>query len=109
MGNFAFREAGPHINDRPTGGEWLVNHQLEYQYPLIDETVGLVGFVDGGTLGTTIWEDDAWDWRLAAGLGIRLKIPMLGPRPLALDFGWPLLKHNGDKEGLVTFSIGRDF
>ena len=106
---FAFRGLGPHINNRPTGGEWLVVGSVEYEYPLVKDTLGLVAFVDGGTLATSLWEDDAGKWRLSTGLGLRILIPAFGSRPLALDFGFPIFSEDEDEESLVAFALGRDF
>ena len=106
---FSFRGMGPHINGRPTGGEWLVNASLEYEYPLVKDTLGLVAFIDTGTLATDLWAPDAGLWRLSTGLGLRILIPAFGSRPLALDFGFPLLYEDVDERSLVAFSLGRDF
>ncbi|MHC5012525.1 MAG: OmpH/Skp family outer membrane protein, partial [Planctomycetota bacterium] len=84
---FDFRGMGPHINGRPTGGEWLFIHSVEYEYPIVKDLLGVVAFVDGGTLGTTIDSDDAFLWRLSVGFGLRIKVPLLGDAPLAFDFG----------------------
>jgi outer membrane protein insertion porin family len=106
---FAFRGVGPHVNGNPTGGEWLLNGSLEYTYPLIADTLGIVVFLDTGTLGTDVEAPDAFLWRLSTGFGIRLTIPILGDRPLALDFGFRILEQPQDEESLVSFSVGRDF
>lgn len=106
---FAFRGVGPMVNGRPTGGEWLVNASVEYEYPLVEDTLGVVAFVDSGTLATSLWEEDAGLWRLSVGLGLRILIPAFGSRPLALDFGFPLLYEDSDERSLVAFALGRDF
>ena len=104
---FQFRGLGPHVLGRPTGGEWLLKGTLEYEFPIIKDTVGIVVFADAGTLATSLWEDDAWLWRLSVGSGLRLVIPLLGERPLALDFGFPILFEDEDERTLVSFSLGR--
>ena len=106
---FSFRGVGPHINGRPTGGEWAWISSLEYEYPIVAKRFSGVVFTDFGTLGTTLHDDDAHDWRLSVGFGLRIAIPMLGERPLALDFGFPLLYEDEDERSLVSFSMGREF
>ncbi len=106
---FEFRGVGPHANGQPMGGEWALVNQLEYEYPLIARTLSVVAFTDFGTLGTNIYEDDAFRWRWTAGLGLRIVIPFLGERPLAFDFALPIFKESEDERGLVSFSVGRDF
>jgi outer membrane protein insertion porin family len=68
-----------------------------------------VAFVDAGTLGTTIRSDDAFLPRLSVGFGIRLQIAAFGPTPLALDFGFPLIKQDEDETTILSFSLSRVF
>jgi outer membrane protein insertion porin family len=106
---FAFRGVGPHVGGNPTGGEWELIGSLEYEYPIISDTLAAVAFVDAGTLATALDEDDAFRWRLSTGFGFRLKVPGFGDRPLAFDFGFPILDEAVDERRVVSFSVGRDF
>ncbi len=106
---FAYRGVGPHIGGRPTGGEWMMLASAEYLYPIVKDTLGVVGFLDTGTLATNIDSSDSGLWRASIGFGMRLRIPVLGPTPLALDFGFPLVSQHGDERSLISFSVGRDF
>ena len=65
--------------------------------------------MDAGTLATTINAPDAGLWRVSVGFGVRIKIPMLGPTPLAFDFGFPLMYEPEDERTLISFALGRDF
>ena len=58
---------------------------------------------------TALGEDDAFKLRLAIGPGLRIKIPMLGEAPLALDFGIVVADEPEDERQLFTFSLSRDF
>lgn len=49
------------------------------------------------------------DVRISVGFGLRIKVPALGPVPLALDIGIPLRKQDGDDTQVVSFSISRQF
>jgi outer membrane protein insertion porin family len=106
---FEYRGVGPHINGNPTGGEWITTQGIEYEYPLVQDTLGVVAFLDAGTLGTTLDAPDAFKWRVSVGFGLRVRIPIFGERPLAFDFGFPLLYEPEDARTLVSFSLGRDF
>lgn len=106
---FDRRGVGPHINGYPTGGQWLLVGGVEYQQPLGNDTFSAVVFCDVGTLGTSLDDDDAWRLRVAAGPGLRIKIPMLGDAPLALDFGFVLADEAEDRRRLFSFDLSRDF
>ena len=48
-------------------------------------------------------------YRMSVGFGIRIKIPALGPAPLAFDFGFPILKQADDEKQLFSFSMAVPF
>jgi outer membrane protein insertion porin family len=107
---FDYRGVGPHVNGYPTGGEWLLLGSFEYEFPIVARLFSLVAFLDAGTLGTTVHAADAFRWRMSVGGGLRFAIPfLLGDRPLALDFGFPILSEAEDEEQVVSFSLGRNF
>lgn len=106
---FRYRGAGPHDGDNPTGGKamWLLG--AEYLFPIEENQLRGVFFVDSGSVGEDWSSTDTWEPRLAVGAGVRLVIPFLGERPVAIDFGIPLLKQNGDETQLISFSFGHTF
>ncbi|MDA1195071.1 MAG: outer membrane protein assembly factor BamA, partial [Planctomycetota bacterium] len=107
---FAVRGVGPHVNGQPTGGEFMVLLSTEYEFPVVAKTFSVVAFVDQGLVATSINSPDADRWRLAVGGGVRFAIPfLLGDRPLALDFGFPLLDEDEDERTVVSFTLGRNF
>jgi outer membrane protein insertion porin family len=106
---FETRGVGPHSNGRPMGGEFFLVGSLEYQYPFVEDFLSAVAFTDWGTIGTEMWSDDSWKPRASAGIGLRLKVPMLGDAPLALDIAWPFLKEDEDDIQYLSFSLARDF
>jgi outer membrane protein assembly complex protein YaeT len=102
---FQFRGVGPDINGFKVGGDFLLLNSLEYQVPVrANDQIYLVAFVDSGTVSPRI--NDFSTYRVAAGFGIRFVIPMLGPVPIALDFGFPVHKANGDIEQVFNFWMG---
>jgi outer membrane protein insertion porin family len=92
--------------DEPVGGEWLVFAGAQYEVPLLQETITGVLFLDSGTVEERVALDD---YRVSIGAGVRLYIPQLGPVPIAVDFGFPLIKGPGDEKQLVSFSAELPF
>ena len=56
------------------------------------------------------WDDsEIWKPRVSVGVGVRLVIPFLGQRPIAIDFGIPILKESEDETLLISFNFGSNF
>jgi outer membrane protein insertion porin family len=106
---FETRGVGQHSSGKPMGGEFYLVGSLEYQYPFVEDFLSAVAFTDWGTIGTEMWADDSWKPRGSFGLGLRLKIPMLGDAPLALDFAYPIVRQDEDETQYLSFSLARDF
>lgn len=101
---FQFRGVGPDINGFKVGGDFLMLNSLEYQLPVLaNDQFFMVGFVDSGTVEQTV---EIKDYRVAAGFGFRFVVPMLGPVPIALDFGFPIVKGPHDITQVFSFSMG---
>ena len=102
---FQWRGVGPNTNGFFTGGDFLLLNSLEYQVPVTaNDQIFLVGFVDSGTVSPTISQFQ--DYAVSVGFGIRFTIPMLGPVPIALDFGFPVVKPAGDITQVFNFWMG---
>ena len=39
-------------------------------------------------------------------MGARVTIPLMGPAPIAIDFGFPILKESFDDTRVFNFSVG---
>ena len=48
-------------------------------------------------------------YRVSAGLGLRISVPQLGPVPLAFDFGLPIIKQDGDQRRFFSFTLDVPF
>lgn len=102
---FQFRGVGPEEMGYKTGGTFMLLNSLEYQVPVrASDQVYLVGFIDSGTVARRI--EDFEDYRVSVGVGVRFTVPMLGPVPIALDFGFPLVKGKYDNEQIFNFWMG---
>jgi outer membrane protein assembly complex protein YaeT len=101
---FEFRGVGPDVNGFKVGGDFLFLNSLEYQIPVrANDQLYFVAFVDSGTVERRL---DLKDYRVSAGFGARIVVPMLGPVPIALDFGFPIVKGPGDNEQVFSFWVG---
>ncbi len=101
---FQFRGVGPFIDGFNVGGTFLLLNSLEYQIPIrANDQIYFVTFLDGGTVEKNI---SIHDYRVSAGFGIRLTLPMLGPVPIALDFGFPINRTGDDREQVFNFWFG---
>jgi outer membrane protein assembly complex protein YaeT len=105
MRGFQFRGVGPHVGEYNTGGTFAFLNSIEYQIPIVpSDSLYVVGFVDSGTVGRSVSLND---YRVTAGVGLRISMPqLLGPVPLAIDFGFPLRDAPGDKRQIFSFWIG---
>lgn len=111
---FAFRNVSPkgiradtlEQGDDPVGGIFDFFMGAELTHPIYEELFSLAAFVDSGTVDEEVTFEN---YRVSAGLGVRLYIPQLSPAPLAFDFGWPILSQEGDRDRLFTFSIDLPF
>ncbi|QDU94989.1 BamA/OMP85 family outer membrane protein [Lignipirellula cremea] len=103
---FDFRGASPKVNTVTVGGEFRFLGSVEYLFPLTaDDMLQGVVFVDYGTVEEKI-EINQEDFRVAPGFGLRIKVPALGPAPLALDLAFPVAMEDTDDKRLFSFFIG---
>jgi outer membrane protein assembly factor BamA len=104
MRGFEFRGVGPDINGFKVGGDFIWLNSLEYQIPIrANDQLYIVGFLDTGTVEPTV---NINDYRVAAGVGLRITVPMMGPVPIALDFGFPIVQAPSDRKQLFSFWVG---
>ena len=79
-------------------------NSLEYQVPLVaKDAIYAVGFIDSGTVESRV---EIKDYRVSAGVGLRIVVPMLGQVPIALDFGFPIVKGPSDNTQVFSFLSG---
>ncbi len=108
MRGFYFRGVGPTdpAKEMIVGGQFMMLASAEYMFPITaDDMLRGVVFCDSGTV-----EEDINHWggvyRAAAGFGLRVTVPAMGPAPIALDFAFPLSKAGTDRERLFSFFVG---
>ena len=101
---FDFRGVSPVDQGVGIGGRWMLLGSVEYKFPVTaDEMISAVVFTDMGTVEEEVQMED---FRLTVGAGIRVTIPAMGPVPIALDWGIPVIKQDFDDRRLFSFYIG---
>ncbi|HVS38171.1 MAG TPA: outer membrane protein assembly factor BamA [Gemmataceae bacterium] len=108
MRGFEFRGVGPAVENNgvtyEVGGDFMLLNSLEYQVPLVaKDAIYAVAFVDSGTVESNV---EIRDYRVSAGVGLRIVVPMLGQVPIALDFGFPIVKGPLDQTQMFSFWLG---
>lgn len=111
---FRFRGVGPRgirrdtmtVGDDPVGGEFMFLLGAEYSYPIYSELLRGVFFIDSGTV---LDEVGLNDYRVSIGTGFRIKLPIFGQAPLAIDFGFPIQKESFDETRLISFDVALPF
>jgi outer membrane protein insertion porin family len=105
---FWYRGLGPYAigaddNLYRTGGTFMFLNSIEYQIPIkANDHLYAVTFIDSGTDESTI---GIHDYRVAAGFGLRIIVPMMGPVPIALDFAFPIVRNPQDHTEVFSFGV----
>ncbi len=101
---FEFRGVGPDINGFKIGGDFMFLNSIEYQIPILaNDRLYTLAFLDTGTVEQSV---EIKNYRVTAGFGFRISVPMLGPVPIALDFGFPIVQAPFDNKQIFSFSVG---
>jgi len=111
MRGFAYRGVGPNLGPNALGGETSLDGTIEYRMPLYTsvqpgtykeiEMFRLTLFTDAGILDPEPYSIDWSELRLSVGFSLG----MVSPFPVTLNFGFPLVKGEGDREQVFSFSI----
>jgi RNA polymerase sigma factor (sigma-70 family) len=92
------------INNIAVSGDFMFLNSLEYQIPVMaNDKLWLVAFCDSGTVESSV---EIKDYRVPTGDGVRVVVPVLGPAPIALDFGFPIVKSSEAAVRLFGFYLG---
>jgi len=84
----------------PIGSDWIFIANTEVLIPLVGENVGMLAFVDSGTV-------DTGSYRASVGTGIQIIIPqLLGPMPMRFELAWPFMKDDEDERRVFSFRMG---
>jgi len=88
---YSYQSVGPLVGDIPYGGRSLLECSFEIRAAVTD-SIGIVGFLDGGTAYESgdFRSGEAFRW--GSGLGLRYRTPV---GPLRLDVAVPLNRRHG--------------
>ncbi|WP_432762906.1 autotransporter assembly complex protein TamA [Bartonella schoenbuchensis] len=92
-------------NDTIIGGHALVEGSAELRLS-VNDTIGLVSFIDGGLVREKAHFDFSQDIKWGVGIGGRY---MTGLGPLRFDLAWPLKREKGDPRLGFYVGIGQAF
>ncbi|MBW6423883.1 autotransporter assembly complex protein TamA [Rhizobium sp. XQZ8] len=102
---YTYREVSPYNNDdEATGGRSYAVGSFEVRVK-VSENIGIVPFIDVGTVSTGIMPDFS-DIRAGAGIGVRYATPF---GPLRLDVAVPLQRYDGGSQYGIYAGIGQAF
>lgn len=103
---YGFQKAGPRTaaND-PEGGRSLLELGVEMRVKVTD-SIGVVPFLDAGTVGEGSVPGTDGRLRVGAGLGVRYYTDF---GPLRVDVGIPLNPESGDSRWQLYLSLGQAF
>ncbi len=104
---FEFQGIGPRygdINNSPVGGLSLIETSLELRHDFKNK-IGIVAFVDGGTLGIDS-TPKFQDFKMGAGVGLRYD---LGFAPLRIDIGFPINRPKDSASFQIYIGVGQSF
>jgi outer membrane protein insertion porin family len=103
---FKEESVGPQGADgAPTGGDYMVNANVEIRSPLKYGFIGAV-FLDAGSVWLGGSPVDGFDLRESAGVGLRYITPV---GPISFDYGWKLDRRDGESPSEWHFTIGAVF
>ena len=101
---YSYRGVSPRVNGVATGGTFQMLGTAEYRVPVTaDDMISVVGFTDFGTVEDSVTLNN---FRVTAGVGLRVVVPAMGPVPLAFDFAFPLRSQPFDDERMFSFYVG---
>ncbi len=92
-------------NDQTVGGRSFLAVSAEARVQVTD-SIGIVGFVDGGYVGAEEFYDGSGVWHSGAGLGVRYNT---GIGPIRVDLAVPTSGPETDENFQVYIGIGQSF
>lgn len=102
---YSYQEISPRNGSNDlTGGRSYVSASVEARIAITD-TIGIVPFIDAGTVSTSTTPDFS-DIRAGAGIGLRYQTPF---GPIRLDVAMPLNKYPGGTSYGIYAGIGQSF
>ena len=102
---YAYRNIGPRVNGEVIGGRSFLEGSGEVRVK-VNETFGVVGFVDAGAAYRDEFPDFSEDMKVGVGAGLRYYSPI---GPLRLDVAVPLSPESGDPDFAIYVGLSQAF
>lgn len=103
---YKYQSIGPlDSKNDPIGGRSIIEVNTEARIKIIDE-FGIVPFIDGGQVYTSVYPEFSEDLQWAGGLGLRYYSPV---GPIRLDVAVPINPRPSDDSFQFYISIGQAF
>lgn len=104
---FDYRGAGPTENGREIGGTVRHRGSVEYTWPLLENTLRGIVFTDFGNLAESESDFSFDDYRVGAGGGVILNVPIFGqPLPISITWTEAVKSQEGDRLQQFSFDLG---
>lgn len=105
---FQYRGVAPidEKTENQIGGDILVVMNTEYLVPIYKDILRAAVFIDTGKADETVSDINFDHFRLSTGVGLRVNIPFLGRSTIAIDYGIPIIKEEGDDIQAFSFNFG---
>lgn len=102
---FRFRGVSPRAGrgSDAVGGDFYFTDSTELSFPIYQNSFRGVVFADVGDVESDVRLSVI---RTSVGAGVRFTLPFLGPAPIAIYFGIPLVRNHNDETQLISFSFG---
>ncbi len=100
------RSVGPTENGSEIGGKTMLIFTAEYQFPVVEQQIYGLLFMDAGNAWKSLAETDITDLKRSAGVGIRIVAPMIGVIGFDLAYGFDNLAGG---EWHPHFQLGTSF
>jgi outer membrane protein insertion porin family len=103
---FEYRDVGPKdAKGEPLGGNTLGWLTAEVTFPIVAKVRGAF-FADLGFVNADSWDYSSGNYNADIGLGVRVKLPVIGP--VKIDYGIPITSDKSNDKG-GQFQFGVDF
>ncbi|MDA5192413.1 autotransporter assembly complex protein TamA [Govanella unica] len=103
---YAYQAAGPvDVLNMPMGGRSLMEGSVEFRARVTDN-IGVVPFLDVGTVGNSVLPDFSDKLFWGAGIGLRYYTSFA---PVRVDFAVPLNRRPSDSRYQIYISLGQSF
>jgi outer membrane protein insertion porin family len=102
------RQVCPLLDGEEIGGETMMVNNIEFQVPVVAQTVYGIVFYDFGNAWRNLSETNPFDSKRSVGIGARVNVPGIGNLGFDVGYGFDKLEGSDEVGGLRThFQFGQ--